>query len=57
MINDNEEWFHYKVYIIKHLYEQMKLEKYREQKWEERKIENYNPKDWMYDYNGEPKGW
>jgi hypothetical protein len=57
VINDNEEWFHYKVYIIKHLYEQMKLEKYREQKWEGRKIENYNPKDWMYDYNGEPKGW
>ncbi len=57
MINDNEAWFYYKVYIIKHLYEQMKLEKYREQKWEERKIENYNPKDWMYDYNGEPKGW
>lgn len=46
--------FHYKVCLAKHLYEQMKLEKYREQKWEEQKIENYNPKDWMYDSNGEP---
>jgi hypothetical protein len=47
----SEEWGDYRVYLVKFLFDQGRLDEHWKWQWEEIVHEGYNLNDWMYDFN------
>ncbi len=44
-VNNIEDWFDYQVFLAEYLFEQQQLKKYKEQRWEECEVNDYDLED------------